>query len=102
MVNLESIISNKEFFATLKKEGKVRPIWILFVDSEPDKNLKYMKNIIQYTYLFCILDLDYLTIRTHASGQSAYNLVERSMASLSAKLASITLLIEKFGSHLNS
>ncbi|CAB4461237.1 unnamed protein product [Rhizophagus irregularis] len=36
-------------------------------------------------------DLDYLTVRTHAPGQSAYNPVERSMASLSGKLAGVEL-----------
>src|SRR6185295_18457448 len=65
-------------------------------------NPKHMKNIIQYAHLFRSLDLDYLTVRTHAPGQSAYNPVERSMASLSAKLAGITLPVGKFGSHLNS
>jgi len=102
MVDLESIVSNEEVSITLKKEGKVRPIWILLVDGGPDENPKHMKNIIQYAHLFRALDLDYLTIRTHAPGQSAYNLVERSMASLSAKLAGITLPVGEFGSHLNS
>ena len=61
-----------------------------------------MKNIVQYAHLFHALDLDYLTVHTHTPGQSAYNPVERSMASLSAKLAGITLPIGEFGSHLNS
>ncbi|CAI2196674.1 5437_t:CDS:2, partial [Funneliformis geosporum] len=69
IVDLESIVSNEEFSTTLKKEGKVRPIWILLIDGGPDKNLKHMKNIIQYAHLFYALDLDYLTIRTHAPGQ---------------------------------
>ncbi|RGB32785.1 hypothetical protein C1646_762499 [Rhizophagus diaphanus] len=102
ITDLESIVKNKNFSNTLKKEDKVRPIWVLFVDSGPDENSKYMKNIIQYAHLFRSLDLDYLTVRTHAPGQSAYNPVERSIASLSEKLASITLPIEEFGSHLNS
>ena len=91
-----------EEFSTLKKEGKGRPIWIFLVDGGPDENPKHMKNIIQYAHLFRALDLDYLTVQTHAPGQSAYNPVERSMASLSAKLAGITLPVNKFGSHLNS
>uniref|UniRef100_U9TE26 C2H2-type domain-containing protein n=1 Tax=Rhizophagus irregularis (strain DAOM 181602 / DAOM 197198 / MUCL 43194) TaxID=747089 RepID=U9TE26_RHIID len=52
--------------------------------------------------MFCNFDLDYLSVRTHAPGQSAYNPVERSMSTLSQKLAGITLPIDKFGSHLNS
>ena len=102
IADLESIISNEEFSTTLKKEDKVRPIWILLVDGGPDENPKHMKNIIQYAHLFRALDLDYLTVRTHAPGQSAYNPVKRSMASLSAKLAGITLPVGEFGSHLNS
>ncbi|GBB88013.1 hypothetical protein RclHR1_14510010 [Rhizophagus clarus] len=48
------------------------------------------------------LDLDYLTVRTHAPGQSAYNPVERSMASLSGKLAGIELNAFTYGNHLGS
>jgi hypothetical protein len=102
MADLESIISNEIFSTTLKQENKVKPILILLVDGGPDENPKHMKNIIQYAHLFRSLDLDYLTVRTHAPGQSAYNPVERSMASLSEKLAGVTLPIDKFGSHLNS
>ena len=102
MVDLESIVSNEEVSITLKKEGKVRPIWILLVDGGPDENPKHMKNIIQYAHLFRTLDLDYLIIHTHIPGQSAYNPIERSMASLSAKLAGIILPVGEFRSHLNS
>ena len=47
IADLESIVAN-ENFSTLKKEDKVRPIWILLVDGGPDENPKHMKNIIQY------------------------------------------------------
>ncbi|RGB23964.1 hypothetical protein C1646_773756 [Rhizophagus diaphanus] len=50
----------------------VKLIWILLVNGGPDENPKHMKNIIQYAHLFRSLNLDYLTIRTHALGQSAY------------------------------
>ncbi|CAB4476999.1 unnamed protein product [Rhizophagus irregularis] len=102
IADLESIVSNEEFFTIIKKDDEVKPIWILLVDSGPDENLKHMKNIIQYAHLFHALNLDYLTVRTHAPGQSAYNPVERGMASLSAKLASITLPVNEFSSHLDS
>ena len=65
--DLENIVSN-ENFSILKKENKVRPIWVLLVDGGPDENPKHMKNIIQYAHLFRSLDLDYLTVRTHAPG----------------------------------
>ncbi|CAG8623190.1 10587_t:CDS:1, partial [Funneliformis mosseae] len=68
IADLKSIISSEEFFTTLKKEEKVRPIWIFLIDDRPDENPKYMKNIIQYTYLFCALNLDYLTVHTYTSG----------------------------------
>jgi hypothetical protein len=61
-----------------------------------------MKNIYQYCRMFRAFDLDYLSIRTHASGQSAYNPVERSMATFSQKLAGITLPIDNYSSYLNS
>jgi hypothetical protein len=41
-------------------------------------------------------------VNRHASGQSAYNPVERSMATLSQKLAGITLTIDNYSSYLNS
>ncbi|CAG8808674.1 44283_t:CDS:2, partial [Gigaspora margarita] len=67
-----------------------------------DENLKHIKNIIHYCNFFCKFDFDYLTIRTHAPGQSVYNPVECSIASLSEKLAGITLPVDNFGSHLDS
>ncbi|CAI2196962.1 9347_t:CDS:1, partial [Funneliformis geosporum] len=55
IVDLESIISNEKFSTTLKKEGKVRLIWILLVDGGSDENLKHIKNIIQYAHLSVLL-----------------------------------------------
>jgi len=52
--------------------------------------------------MFYIFDLNYLSIQIHASDQLTYNSVERSMATLSQKLADITLSIDKYGSYLNS
>ena len=79
-----------------------RPIVVLLVDGGPDENLYHLKNIKQYCKYFCDADLDYMTIRTHAPGQSAYNPVERSIASLSGKLAGITLPHDKYGNHLRN
>ncbi|RGB23938.1 hypothetical protein C1646_773790 [Rhizophagus diaphanus] len=67
IINLESIVKNENFSNILKKEDKVRLIWVFFVDGEPDENLKHIKNIIQYAHFFCSFDLDYLTVYTHAS-----------------------------------
>ena len=41
-------------------------------------------------------------IHTYASGQSTYNLIKCNIASLSIKLAGITLPVGEFKSHLNS
>jgi hypothetical protein len=102
MNDLNSLTQNSHFDEILKVDGKIKPIWILLVDGGPDENPRHMKNIYQYCRMFRAFDLDYLSIRTHAPGQSAYNPVERSMSTLSQKLAGITLPINKFGSHLNS
>src|SRR2546421_12355141 len=102
MSDLQSTVANQHFVIALTKNGQVRPIWVLVVDGGPDENPRHMKNIIEYCKLFRSLNLDYLTVRTHAPGQSAYNPVERSMATLSEKLAGIFFRIDYFGSHLNS
>ncbi|EXX72985.1 hypothetical protein RIR_jg1120.t1 [Rhizophagus irregularis DAOM 181602=DAOM 197198] len=64
------MIDLKSITATLKKENKVKPILILFIDGKLDENLKHIKNVIQYTYLFHILNLDYLTVHIYALSQS--------------------------------
>lgn len=102
MTDLLTLINSQEFASILLKENNVKPIWVLLVDGGPDENPKHLKNIIEYSNLFRTLDLDYLTIRTHAPYQSAYNPVERSMASLSEKLAGITLPVDEYGVHLDS
>ena len=96
------LVTNKKFDEVFKWQGVVKPLWVLLVDGGPDENPRYLKNIHQYCRLFRHLDLDYFTIRTHAPGQSAYNPVERSMATLSKKVAGITLPIDHFGTHLDS
>ncbi|RIB02241.1 hypothetical protein C2G38_2228373 [Gigaspora rosea] len=93
---------NEDFAAIFKRDQVVKPLWVILVDGGPDENPRHLKNINQYCKLFRYLDLDYITIRTHAPGQSSYNPVERSMATLSGKLAGITLEINHFGNHLNS
>ena len=46
--------------------------------------------------------MNYLSVRTHAPEQSACNLVKRSMASLSGKLAAIVLNAFNYGNHLGN
>ncbi|CAI2197603.1 11474_t:CDS:2, partial [Funneliformis geosporum] len=60
----------------LKADGEIRPIWILLVDGRSEENPRHLKNIKLYIQLF--------------------------EATLSEKLAGITLPIDHFGIHLNS
>ncbi|CAG8812733.1 214_t:CDS:2, partial [Cetraspora pellucida] len=102
MSDLQSLVNNSHFDNRLKVDDKIRPIWVLIVDGSPDENLRHLKNIYQYCNMFRSFDLDYLTVRTYAPSQSAYNPVERSMAPLSNRLAGIVLPVDHYGSHLNS
>ncbi|CAG8493551.1 21802_t:CDS:2 [Cetraspora pellucida] len=102
MNDLYSLMNNSSFNNMLKVDNKIRPIWVLLVDENPDENSHYLKNISHYCDIFCSFDLNYLIIRTHAPGYSAYNLVKRSIASLSTKLASIVLPVNKYGTYLDS
>ena len=102
MQDLENLALDPKYNDVLKTNGEIRPIWVLLVDGGPDENPRHLKNINNYCQLFRKFDLDYLTVRTHAPGQSKYNPVERGMATLSGKLAGITLPIDHFGLHLNT
>ncbi|CAI2191946.1 11342_t:CDS:2, partial [Funneliformis geosporum] len=83
--DLESLALNFQYDDILKTNEQIRPIWILLVDGRPDKNPRYLKNIMVYCQLFKKFDLDYLSVRTHIPG----------------KLAGITLPIDHFGKHLD-
>lgn len=102
MQDLESLTLDPQYDDILKINGEIRPIWVLLVDGGPDENPRHFKNIKTYCHLFQKFDLDYLSIRTHAPGQSKYNPVERGMATLSGKLAGITLPVGHFGAHLDT
>jgi len=102
MVDLMTITKEEMFREFTHNESSVKPIWCLLTDGGPDENPRYLANIMKYLLIFKELDLDYLTVRTHASGQSAYNPVERSMASLSGKLAGIVLNGFNHGKHLGN
>src|SRR3954447_4015673 len=102
MQDLESLTFDPQYDYALKINGEIRPIWVLLVNRGPDENPRHLKNIKMYCQLFQKFNLDYLTVRTHAPEQSKYNPVEKGMATLSEKLAGITLLINHFGMHLNT
>ncbi|CAG8839514.1 36651_t:CDS:2, partial [Gigaspora margarita] len=96
MRDLINISKCDDFVPILKHGDHPKSIWILLVDGGLDKNLKHLKNIAKYCYLFRELNFDYLSVRMHAPYQSAYNSVERSMCILSKKLARIELSIDEF------
>src|SRR5205814_8934636 len=89
-------------YDALKTNGEIQPIWVLLVDGRPDENPRHLKNIKTYCQLFQKFNLDYLTVQAYVSGQFKYNPVERGMATLSGKLAGIMLLINHFGTYLNT
>ncbi|CAB4490217.1 unnamed protein product [Rhizophagus irregularis] len=98
----DSLRSEEPFHEFTHHEGAIKPIWCLLTDGGPDENPRFLANILKYLLIFKKLDLDYLSVRTHAPGQSAYNPVERSMASLSGKLAGIVLNAFNYGNHLGN
>lgn len=102
MIDLMTIVEEEHFREFTHYENEVKPIWFLLTDGGPDENPRYLANILKYLLLFKQLDLDYLSVRTHAPGQSAYNPVERSMSSLSGKLAGIVLDAFNYGRHLGN
>jgi len=101
MEDLECLTQDSQYDDVLKFNGEIQLIWVLLVDGGPDENPRHLKNIKVYCQLFKKFNLDYLSVRTHAPGQSKYNPVERGMATLSGKLAGVTLPINHFGVHLN-
>ncbi|CAG8764523.1 12007_t:CDS:2 [Gigaspora margarita] len=76
MQNLKSLMLDSQFNDILKFNEQIKPVWILIVDSGPDENFRYLKNI-----------------------KSKYNPVKREIVILSEKLAGITLPINHFGKH---
>ena len=97
-----TIVEEEAYHEFTHHEGSVKPIWCLLTDGGPDENPQFLANILKYMLIFKKLKLDYLTVRTHAPGQSAYNPVERSMSSLSGKLAGIVLNVFNYRNHLGN
>ncbi|CAG8756976.1 4909_t:CDS:2, partial [Cetraspora pellucida] len=102
MADLIKLTNQESFTNVFKNNNHVKLIWVLLVNKGPNKNPRHLKNICRYCKLFQFLDLDYLIVRIHASGQLAYNPVKQAMCILSGKLADITLPIDTFGFCLDS
>jgi hypothetical protein len=82
--------------------GVIKPVVFLLTDGGPDENPRHMKNVEKFCDFFKEMNLDYLSVRTHAPGQSAYNPVERSMSGLSGSLVGVVLPHDHYGNHLKS
>lgn len=100
--DVESMIKDAEISPYFVQDnGNPRPIWFIMVDGGPDENPRYWKTISHWVQFFKDHDIDYLSVRTHAPGQSAFNPVERSMCSFSSKLAGVILPAFSDGNHLS-
>ncbi|CAG8835559.1 27447_t:CDS:2, partial [Gigaspora margarita] len=80
IADILSLSENPDLDQALKIENEFKLILVLLVNSGPDKNPRYLKNIEEYSY----------------------NLVERSMSTLSEKLGEIVLSVDHFGSHFDT
>ncbi|KAG5862642.1 hypothetical protein JTB14_012265 [Gonioctena quinquepunctata] len=92
--DFETLLELEEFRPLAKTgHGLVKPVVIMTVDGGPDENLRYQKVIEFAIQHFKRHDLDALFLATNAPGRSAYNRVERRMASLSRELAGFILIL---------
>ncbi len=62
MVDFMKIIEEKAYYEFTYHEGSVKPIWCLLTDGRPDKNSRFLANILKYILIFKKLKLDYLTV----------------------------------------
>ena len=81
-------------------DGSVKPIVIVTVDGGPDENPRFPKTVDSAVELFKKFNMDCMFVASEASGQSAYNLVERRMALLSRDLSRLTIEHDRYGLHL--
>jgi len=87
--------------STKDSKGNVKPILIISCDGGPDENPRYSKVIAHAINHFQKFDLDGLFVDTNAPARSAFNRLERRMASLSRELSGLILSHEFYGSHLS-
>ena len=81
-------------------EGSTKPILILTRDGHDGPRFPSTRNTL--SKIFKEHDLDFLFCVCNASGLSAYQVIERRMAPLSAALAGVVLPHDHFGSHLDA
>jgi hypothetical protein len=93
----------KEFERTARNHvGTIKPIIVMSVDSlEPNDYTRLPTTLSSAINKFKKYNLDALFIITQAPGQTAFNVVERRLASLSQDLTGLVLPHDYFGTHLN-
>lgn len=79
----------------------VKPVILFSVDGSPNENPRYPKVIRHVIGHFIKFDIDTIYVVTNTLGQSAYNRVQRRMASFSRKLSGVILEHDHDDTHLN-
>jgi hypothetical protein len=102
-IDFDCVVKLKEFENTARNHvGTIKPIIIMSVDSlEPKDYTRYPKTLESAINKFKKYNLDALFIITQAPGQTAFNVVERRLATLSQDLTGLVLPHDYFGTHLN-
>lgn len=102
-LDLRYVLNSDPFASLCRTETSlVKPIVIICSDGGPDENPRF-DNVIKHAIAnFKTYNLDGLFLATNAPGRSAFNPVERRMATLSFQLSGVVLRHDKFGSHLDS
>ncbi|CAG8539697.1 6817_t:CDS:2, partial [Gigaspora margarita] len=65
IANLISIMNLKDYDEVICIKEKIKLLWVLLVNGKPDKNLKHLKNIIEYSRI--VLPIDHYG--THLNSQ---------------------------------
>jgi hypothetical protein len=102
-MDFDCVVKLKEFEKTARNHiGVIKPIIIMGVDSiEPNDYTRFPKTLVSSIKKFKKYNLDALFIITQAAGQTAFNVCERRLASLSQDLTGLVLPHDYFGTHLN-
>jgi cell fate (sporulation/competence/biofilm development) regulator YmcA (YheA/YmcA/DUF963 family) len=102
-IDFDCIVKLKEFEKTARNHvGTIKPIIVMNVDSlEPNDYTRFPQTLESAINKFKKYNLDAFFIITQAPGQTAFNVVERRLASLSQDLTGLVLPHDYFGTHLN-
>jgi len=99
--DFERLLHLKEFEHMTRSgfDRLVKPAFVFNVDRGLDENPRYQKVIKVASHHFVQHDLDALFIAANVLASSAFNRVERKMASFSRELSGLILQHDHYGSH---